>query len=179
MIGAIAGCLVPLGVDLLERLRIDDPIGAVAVHGFVGIWGTLAVGLFATGQFGVPGPEGADNSVTVRGLFYGGGTSQLVVQMVGSASAVVVVSVVSFALFKFVRSLPGTWNLRLEKELELEGIDYAEHGNRAYHMEFGHGMTYTTPAGMTSDRALVGVGGPPDGDGDTPDEVSEPAGTPS
>ena len=57
LIGAIAGCLVPLGVDLLERLRIDDPIGAVAVHGFVGIWGTLAVGLFATGQFGVPGPE--------------------------------------------------------------------------------------------------------------------------
>jgi len=177
LIGAIAGCLVPLGVDLLERLRIDDPIGAVAVHGFVGIWGTLAVGLFATGQFGVPGPEGADNSVPVEGLFYGGGTSQLVVQAIGSLSAVVVVSVASFVIFKAIRALPGTWNLRLEKELELEGIDYAEHGNRAYHMEFGHGMTYTTPSGLSGDGALVGVGAR--SEPDTPDEMSEPAGTPT
>ena len=57
-IGAIAGVLVPLGIDLLEKLKIDDPIGAVPVHGFVGIWGTLAVGLFASGDFGIPGPDG-------------------------------------------------------------------------------------------------------------------------
>src|SRR5437879_1745007 len=61
MIGAIAGIVVPLGVDLLERWRIDDPIGAVAVHGFAGIWGTLSLGLFATG-FGVPTADGADRT---------------------------------------------------------------------------------------------------------------------
>ena len=61
--------VVVLGVDFIEWLRIDDPIGAVAVHGFCGIWGTLSLGLFATGKFGVPGPTGADKSVLVDGLF--------------------------------------------------------------------------------------------------------------
>jgi Amt family ammonium transporter len=156
MIGAIAGVIVPLGVDLLERLRIDDPIGAVAVHMFCGIFGTLAIGLFATGQFGVPGPDGADNSLPVKGLFFGGGTDQLLVQLIGSLSCIVVVSLVSFVLFKTLRQLPGSWNLRLERELELEGIDVAEHGNTAYHMEFGQGMTYSTPTGA----APRGIGDP-------------------
>ena len=57
IIGAIAGVVVCLGVDFIEWLRIDDPIGAVAVHGFCGIWGTISLGLFATGQYGVPGPD--------------------------------------------------------------------------------------------------------------------------
>src|SRR5262245_12066469 len=61
VIGAIAGIVVVVGVDFLERVRIDDPIGAVPVHGLCGIWGTLSLGLFATGQYGVPGPTGADN----------------------------------------------------------------------------------------------------------------------
>ena len=61
-IGAIAGVVVVLAVDLIEWLRVDDPIGAVAVHGFCGIWGTLSLGLFATGQYGLPGPTGADTS---------------------------------------------------------------------------------------------------------------------
>src|SRR3954463_10047969 len=59
LIGLIAGVIVPLVTDLLEHLRIDDPIGAVAVHGGCGIFGTLAFGLFASGQFGLPGPDGA------------------------------------------------------------------------------------------------------------------------
>src|SRR5262245_2708595 len=134
LIGATAGVIVPFAVDLMEHLRVDDPIGAVAVHMMCGIWGTLAVGLFATGDFGVPGPSGADTSVTVEGLFYGGGTGQLVVQIIGSLSCIVVVSLASIAIFKLVRALPGSWNLRLERELELEGIDVAEHGNTAYHM---------------------------------------------
>ena len=54
LIGGIAGIIVPLGVDLIEWIRVDDPVGAVAVHGIAGIWGTLSVGLFATGAFGVP-----------------------------------------------------------------------------------------------------------------------------
>src|SRR5437667_8763729 len=58
LIGAVAGIVVPLGIDFLEHRRIDDPIGAVPVHGFAGIWGTLSLGLFATGKFGVPTPTG-------------------------------------------------------------------------------------------------------------------------
>jgi len=72
MIGAIAGPVCALWVDLMEYLRIDDPVGAVAVHGAAGIWGTLSLGLFATGQYGAPTPTGADTSAgaLVTGLFY-------------------------------------------------------------------------------------------------------------
>ncbi|MEY2438395.1 MAG: ammonium transporter, Amt family [Acidimicrobiaceae bacterium] len=144
-IGAIAGIVVPLGVDLLEYLRIDDPIGAVAVHMFSGIWGTLSLGLFATGQFGLPTPTGADNETfTINGLFYGGGADQLKAQFVGSITCVVVVGAVSLILFKIIRAIPGSWNLRIDKDGELEGMDIHEHGSPAYHMEFGQGMTYTT-----------------------------------
>lgn len=146
IIGAVAGILVPLGIDLLESLRIDDPIGAVAVHGFAGIWGTLAVGLFATG-FGLPGPDGYDGSVSIKGLFYGGGTDQLVAQAVGSLTCVVVVFGFSLALMMGLRKLPGSWNLRIERDLELEGIDINEHGLPAYHMEFGQGFAYSTYTG--------------------------------
>ena len=65
-IGAIAGVVVVLGVDFIEWLRVDDPIGAVAVHGVCGIWGTLSLGLFATGQYGLPGPTGADTTTVSR-----------------------------------------------------------------------------------------------------------------
>lgn len=149
VIGAIAGVLVPLFVDLIEHLRVDDPIGAVAVHMGCGIFGTLAVGLFAAGDYGLPTPTGADNATPVEGLFTGGGPDQLIVQLIGSVSCVVVVSIASIVIFKLIRSLHGSWNLRLEEELELEGIDIAEHGNTAYHMEFGHGMSYVTPAGIS------------------------------
>src|SRR5205085_10521253 len=91
IIGAVAGIVVPLGVDLLEHLRIDDPVAAVAVHGFAGIWGTLSLGLFATGQFGVPTPDGVDTSPVVKVLFYGGGFSQLKAQFNGSVTCVIVV----------------------------------------------------------------------------------------
>ena len=148
MIGAIAGIIVPLGVDLLERVRVDDPIGAVAVHGFCGIWGTLSLGLFAAGQYGLPTPEGADNtSFVVEGLFYGGGTGQLRAQLIGSLTCVVVVTSVALALMFAIRAIPGTWNLRIGKEEELEGIDISEHSLPAYHMEFGHGVAYSTATG--------------------------------
>jgi Amt family ammonium transporter len=146
VIGGVAGVIVPLVVDLLEALRIDDPIGAVAVHGGCGIWGTLSIGLFA-GGFGLPGPDGADNSVEIKGLFNGGGTDQLVAQAIGSLTAVVVVMAVGLALMYAIRQLPGSYNLRIEPDLELEGIDIAEHGLPAYHMEFGQGFAYTTYTG--------------------------------
>jgi Amt family ammonium transporter len=142
-IGAIAGVIVPLGVDLIEHLRIDDPIGAVAVHGFCGIWGTISIGLFATGGYGVPGPNGADTSAgTVTGLFYSGGVDQLVAQVVGSLVVTVGVFVVGYALMKAIM-LAG--QLRISPEGEVEGIDVHEHGAPAYHMEIGAGMSHPTP----------------------------------
>src|SRR4051794_37390684 len=85
VIGAVAGLVVVVGIEVIEWFRVDDPIGAVAVHGFAGIWGTLSLGLFATGQYGVPGPTGADTSTVVTGSFYGGGIHQLWAQAYGSA----------------------------------------------------------------------------------------------
>jgi ammonium transporter, Amt family len=165
-IGAVAGIVVPLGIDLLERLRIDDPIGAWPVHGLAGIWGTLSLGLFAVGKYGVPTADGVDKSTLVKGLLYGGGTAQLRSQLIGSATCVVVVFGFSLLLMFAIRSLKGSWNLRLDKDGELEGLDIHEHGTPAYHMEFGQGVSYTTLLGsgktpVSSDiarkRPLVGT----------------------
>src|SRR5215468_2497334 len=87
-IGIVAAFVVVYGIDALEYLRIDDPIGAVPVHMMAGIWGTLSLGLFATGQFGLPTPTGMDMTF-VKGLFYGGGMTQLISQAIGSASITV------------------------------------------------------------------------------------------
>ena len=67
LLGGVAGVLVCLGVELLEWLRIDDPIGAVPVHGFCGIWGTLSLGFFACGKYGATGPIAPDNSAPLAG----------------------------------------------------------------------------------------------------------------
>ena len=85
LLGAVAGVVVVAGVELLEWLRIDDPIGAVPVHGMCGIWGTLSLGLVRLRQFGATGPFAADNSAPLKGLFYGGGTTLLTAQLIGSA----------------------------------------------------------------------------------------------
>jgi Amt family ammonium transporter len=148
IIGAVAGIVVPLGVDFMEWRRWDDPIGAVAVHGFAGIWGTLSLGLLATGQFGVPTADGADTSTVVKGLFYGGGWSQLKAQFIGSMTCVVLVTGVSLIIMFTIKQIRGSWNLRISQEGELEGLDIHEHGTPAYHMEFGQGFSYTTPAGL-------------------------------
>jgi Amt family ammonium transporter len=131
IIGAIAGVVVVWGTDLLEYLRIDDPVGAWPVHGLNGVWGTLSLGLFATGQYGAPMPTGADNSVAsaVKGLFYGGGTDQLIAQVKGNAAIGVAALVTGFILMYAVK-MTGT--LRVSKEGELQGIDVHEHGGSAY-----------------------------------------------
>ena len=131
MIGVGAGIVVVLATDLLEWLRIDDPCGAWPVHGAAGIWGTWSLGLFATGQFGAPTPTGADNSAAsvVTGLFYGGGTNQLVAQIIGNTSIGLGVFVVSMVLMYAVKA---TGTLRVSKEGELEGLDLHEHGGHAY-----------------------------------------------
>jgi Amt family ammonium transporter len=162
LIGAVAGIVVPLGVDFMEYRRWDDPIGAVAVHGFCGIWGTLSLGLFATGQYGIPTADGSDTSTVVKGLFYGGGLDQLKAQLIGSLTCVIVVFAVAMIVMKAVSAIRGSWTLRVSKDGELEGLDIHEHGTTAYHTEFGQGTTYTTPAGFRG-GALVGATKPSSG----------------
>src|SRR4051794_7791317 len=149
-IGLIAGIIVPLGIDFMEWRRWDDPIGAVPVHGMCGIFGTLSVGLWASGQFGIPGADGADTTTTVKGLFYGGGLDQLKAQAIGSLTCVLVVGAAGLLLMYAVRSIRGSWNLRVNRDGELEGLDIHEHGLPAYHMEFGHGVSYTAPPSFSS-----------------------------
>jgi len=137
-IGIIAGFVVVYATDLLEFLRIDDPIGAVPVHMACGIWGTLSLGLFATGQFGLPVPTGADTSTVVKGLFYGGGTTQLLAQAIGSFSVTAATLVVAFVLMYAVKA---TGTLRVSKAGELEGLDLHEHGMLAYPEYVIHGYS--------------------------------------
>jgi Amt family ammonium transporter len=158
IIGAVAGIVVPLATDALEHLRIDDPVGAVPVHLACGIWGTWAVGLFATGHFGIPTPTGADNSVPVSGLFYGGGFDQLTAQVIGNVAAILCSGILALLLMYGLRSVRGSWNLRLSEEAELEGIDKYCHGLPAYHMEFGQGFSYSTPTGVSAGSSDRGGG---------------------
>jgi ammonium transporter, Amt family len=129
LLGGIAGVIVVLGVELLEWLRIDDPIGAVPVHGICGIWGTLSLGLFACGKYGATGPVAPDNSAALKGLFYGGGTQVLVAQAIGSLVITLGTFSVALALMYLVNA---TGLLRVSEEGELYGLDLHEHGISAY-----------------------------------------------
>ncbi|MCI8948099.1 MAG: ammonium transporter [Lachnospiraceae bacterium] len=118
VIGAVAGLLVVFGVWFLDyKLRVDDPVGAVAVHCLNGIWGTIAVGLFATKA--APGNDG------VVGLFYGGGFSQLKIQLLGCAAVAAWTAVTMAIAFCVIRALVG---LRVQDEEEIAGLDIREHG---------------------------------------------------
>jgi ammonium transporter, Amt family len=129
LLGGVAGVLVVLGVEVLEWLRIDDPIGAVPVHGFCGIWGTLSLGLFACGEYGATGPFAADNSAPLKGLFYGGGLTVLTAQAIGSA----IITVSTFAVAMAVMYLVNAFKLlRVSAEGERYGLDLHEHGIPAY-----------------------------------------------
>ncbi len=118
VIGAVAGLLVVFGVWLLDyKLRIDDPVGAVAVHCMNGIWGTIATGLFAT-------TTAPDNS-SVVGLFYGGGFRQLGIQLLGFASVAAWTVVTITITFLLIKAVVG---LRVTEEEEIIGLDATEHG---------------------------------------------------
>jgi Amt family ammonium transporter len=129
LIGIGSAFAVVWGLDWLEHMRIDDPIGAVPVHMMAGVWGTISLGLFATGEFGLPTPTGAATSTVVTGLFYGGGVSQLITQVIGSFSTLAGTLAIAFALMYVVKA---TGTLRVSKEGELEGLDLHEHGASAY-----------------------------------------------
>lgn len=126
LIGAIAGILVCLSVPFVEnKLKLDDPVGAISVHGVNGFWGVIAVGLFADGVYG-DGLNGVAGGV--RGLFYGD-ASQLVAQLIALLVLVVWGFGLSFAFFKL---LDKVWGLRVSPEDELEGLDGPEMGVLAY-----------------------------------------------
>ncbi len=129
LLGGVAGVIVVAGVELLEWLRIDDPIGAVPVHGICGIWGTLSLGLFACGKYGATGPVTADNSAPLTGLFYGGGMQVLLAQALGSLIITSTTFAVALAVMYAVDALKI---LRVSREGELYGLDLHEHGISAY-----------------------------------------------
>jgi ammonium transporter, Amt family len=120
--GLIGGVIVVFSVIGLERLRIDDPVGAVSVHGVCGAWGTIAVGLFANSN--APFLDEGSN-----GLFFGGGTELLVTQIVGVVAVFVFVMVAAGVLFS---ALKAAGVLRVDPEHEIEGLDVTEFGAPAY-----------------------------------------------
>ncbi|MGF1648508.1 MAG: ammonium transporter, partial [Kineosporiaceae bacterium] len=120
--GAIGGVIVVFSVIFFDRIRIDDPVGAISVHGICGVWGTLAIGFFATYDDAFLGREDA-------GLFYGGGISQLVMQLVGVVIVAAWVLITTGALFAALKS---AGMLRVSPEVELEGLDLHEHGVPGY-----------------------------------------------
>ncbi|MFH1771668.1 MAG: ammonium transporter [Candidatus Omnitrophota bacterium] len=119
IIGAIAGILVVLGVVFLDKLRIDDPVGAFPVHGINGVWGTLAVGLFGKQSLGLGN----------NGLFYGGGFNQFGIQFLGLTAVVIFVVTAMGGIFKLIQATVG---LRVSREEELKGLDIGEHGMESY-----------------------------------------------
>ena len=122
VIGLVAGVLVVLSVFAMDRIHIDDPVGAVSVHCVNGVWGTLAVGLFAA-------PEALGYGNTMVGLFYGGGFKYLGVQALGAGATCVWAFGIGLAIFFALRKL-GI--LRVSEKTELKGLDVTEHGQDAY-----------------------------------------------
>lgn len=133
VIGAVAGLLVVFGVWFLDyKLHIDDPVGAVAVHMFNGIWGTIAVGLFATGS--TPGYAIADKTGEVMtGLFYGGGFKLLGLQFVGVIATAAWTAVTITIAFLVIKKTIG---LRVTAEEEIMGLDQTEHGLASAYADF-------------------------------------------
>jgi ammonium transporter, Amt family len=123
VIGAVAGVLVVFAVSFFDRIKIDDPVGATAVHLVNGLWGTLAIGLFSQGDaFGVtPAPK--------LGLLFGGGFEQLIYQLVGALS---VGGVTVLLCLAFWAILKATLGIRVTQEEEFQGLDISEHGMEAY-----------------------------------------------
>ena len=119
LIGIVAGFLVIMGIDWLNRLQIDDPVGAFPVHGLCGIWGTLAVGLFGQQALGAPS----------SGLFYGGGLGQLGVQALGVVACLGFTAIAMWIVFMGIKATIG---LRVSHDTELRGLDIDEHGMESY-----------------------------------------------
>jgi Amt family ammonium transporter len=125
IIGLMAGVLVVLAVEFIDKvLKVDDPVGAISVHGVCGAFGTLCVGLFAKAAYGEASGIGA-----INGLFYGGGFKLLGVQLLGVISVFAWTFITGYILFKVLKATVG---LRVSREEELRGLDIEEHGMEAY-----------------------------------------------
>lgn len=160
VIGFVAGVIVVLGVLLVERIRIDDPIGAISAHGMAGVWGTLSLGFLAL-------PSQAKSLATGQGgLFYGGGFHQLGVQAVGLLAVGAFTFTASFGVLWLMKVTVG---IRTEPEHETAGLDVSEHGMWGYpefyipvpggygtesHGHLGHGHAHPRPATVVAAAAL-------------------------
>jgi Amt family ammonium transporter len=125
VIGFLGGMLVVFAVLFFDKIRIDDPVGAIAVHGVCGIWGTLSIGIF--GRY----DDAFLGDVNV-GLIYGGGIEQLLVQALMVVIVIAWVGITSFIVFK---GIDMTIGLRVDEEEEVLGLDVAEHGSAGYGLE--------------------------------------------
>ncbi len=145
LIGLLAGALVVGSVLFFERVKIDDPVGAISVHLVCGAFGTVAVGLFAQDQF--------SPNTTGNGLFYGGGVQLLLVQLAGVVAVGALVAAASALAWGALRVLVG---IRVPAEEEHAGLDVGEHGISGYpefHVSAGGSM----PAAPALGAARVGV----------------------
>ncbi len=124
IIGAIGGAVMYWSVLLIEKMGIDDPVGAIPVHGFAGAWGTLSVGLFAQAPY----------TTSFTGLFFGGSGWQLLIQSVGILAVLAWTLTSAYIVFKLVHKFHG---LRVTEQEELTGLDRNEHGTSAYPEFFG------------------------------------------
>jgi Amt family ammonium transporter len=121
LIGLIAGVLVVLSVIAFDRIKIDDPVGALSVHLVNGIFGTLCVGLFAQDKIA--------GVATGNGLFYGGGSALFMAQLIAVISVAAYTFAVSFIAWAVIKATMG---IRVTLQEEIEGLDVGEHGNAAY-----------------------------------------------
>ncbi|MCR4991653.1 MAG: ammonium transporter [Lachnospiraceae bacterium] len=144
MVGTVSGLLVVFGVWLLDyKLHIDDPVGAVAVHCMNGIWGTIAVGLFATSS--APGYSIADaDGVMMEGLFYGGGFKLLGIQLTGFVAVAAWTAITITIAFAIIKKVIG---LRVTREEEMTGLDATEHGLPSAYAGFAMSPEYIEEGG--------------------------------
>lgn len=135
VIGSIAAIIVVEAVLFIERRGVDDPVGAVAVHGVCGIWGVLAVGLFANGKYGGDWNGTGSKTLNVYGLFYGhGGAGQLVAQVIGALTICIVMFGIAYAFFKISdKVMKG--GIRSDRDTELAGLDIPDMGVNGYNDE--------------------------------------------
>jgi len=144
IIGAVGGVVMYFGIFLLEKAKIDDPVGAIPVHGLAGAWGTLSVGLFAQAPY----------STDFTGLFFGGGVSQLGTQLIGIVTVFVWTVATSFIVFKLIDMVIG---LRVDEETEITGLDKHEHGTIAYPEFFGIEDTALEPSLMKAKKKAQSI----------------------
>jgi len=119
VIGLIAGMIVVMGVTMLDKLKVDDPVGAIPVHGFNGMWGTIAVGIWGQKALGLAND----------GLLHGGGFTQLGIQIMGTVACAVFAMACMAVVFGLIKAVFG---LRVSTEEEIRGLDIEEHGIEAY-----------------------------------------------